>query len=107
MAEKAGTGEKAIIFSADRCSGCRVCELVCSQEHQGEYNPSRSYIRITANEAAATYIPVLDIRCDFCGRCVEACPMEALRMTGLAEAVIERKGSPIGEFPLPVFNISG
>ena len=99
------TNEKVVIFDPDKCSGCRICELVCSMEHQGEYNPRKSYIRIMANEEAAVYIPILDIHCDFCKQCVEACPLEALSIAELEEAIIARKNATIGSFPVPVYSI--
>lgn len=95
------TKERVIIFSADRCSGCRICELVCSMKHQGEYNPRKSFIRIMANEEAGVYIPVLDIKCDLCNECVEACPLDALGVYDMGEAIITRRNTTIGSFPIP------
>lgn len=102
-----GTEEKVVIFDGDKCSGCRICELVCSMRHHGEYNPKKSLIRIMANEEAGVYVPILDIQCQFCGECVEACPLEALSITELGEAVIARKNTLTRSFPIPVYSITG
>ncbi|MBW1800584.1 MAG: 4Fe-4S binding protein [Deltaproteobacteria bacterium] len=97
------TEAKLIMCNIDDCSGCRVCELACSMEHTGEYNPKKSLIRIMANETTATYIPVLRIECNFCGRCIEACPMEVLMIRDLDDTVAGMKNMAMGSFPLPFF----
>jgi Fe-S-cluster-containing dehydrogenase component len=102
-----GTEERVVVFDADKCSGCRICELVCSMRHHGEYNPKKSLIRIMANEEAGVYVPILDIQCHFCGECVEACPLEALSISELGEAVIARKNATIGSFPIPLSSMTG
>ena len=99
--------EKVIVFNADRCTGCRICELVCSMAHRGEYNPNESFIRIMANEETGVYIPILDIQCDFCGKCVRSCEPQAFEIVKLEDAIIARKGATIGSFPIPVYSIAG
>lgn len=98
--------ERVVIFNSDKCSGCRICELVCSMEHQGEYNPRKSFIRILSNEETGIYIPILDIHCDFCNQCVEACPLEALSIVELREAIVNRKNAVMGSFPIPVYSMT-
>ena len=105
MVEK--SKEMAVIFDADKCTGCRICELACSHYHQNEYNPKKSFIRIMANEEAQVYIPILDIQCTFCGQCVDACPVDALKNVGLAEGIGMMKGGTMGTFPLPMYAIAG
>ena len=99
--------EKNVIFHADKCTGCRICELTCSEYNQGEYNPKRSFIRIMANDEASVYIPILDIQCKFCGKCVDACPEAALEIAALAEGIGMMKGGKMGSFPLPMYAIAG
>ena len=60
----------------DKCTGCRVCEFICSMEHRQAFNPSRSRIRVTrvypcTNSAS---------NCCLCddAPCVPACPRKAL-----------------------------
>jgi len=99
--------ERVIVFNADRCTGCRICELACSMENNGEYNPRKSFIRIMANEETGVYIPILDIECGMCGKCVQACPQNALSVVELGDAILQRKGATIGSFPIPVYSITG
>ena len=99
--------EKSVIFNADKCTGCRICELACSHFHQNEYNPKKSFIRIMANDEASVYIPILDIQCEFCGKCVDACPEAALEIVAFSEGIGMMKGSTMGTFPLPIYSIAG
>ena len=94
--------EKAIILNAEECTGCRVCELACSITKQGEFNPKKSYIRVLANKDFGVYLPVLKTECDFCGKCVELCPGQALKISELGEAAIMMRKSKIGSFPIPL-----
>ena len=92
---------KVLVVDVDNCTGCRICELVCSMEKQGEYNPKKSLIRVIRNKEAHVNIPVLDMKCDFCGECVDWCPTKALSLVNLGEAIAMRKGAKIGSFPIP------
>lgn len=38
------------------CGGCRTCEMVCSFHHTGDYNPSRSSIKILEKNNGAGYL---------------------------------------------------
>ena len=91
-----------LIVDADRCTGCRVCELVCSMAKHGEYNPKKSLIRLIRNREMNVDIVALDINCDFCGKCVEWCLPDALKLVGSAEAAVIRKQNRIGVFPAPI-----
>jgi Fe-S-cluster-containing dehydrogenase component len=102
-----GNKEMTVIFDADKCTGCRICELTCSNYNQGEYNPKNSFIRIMANDEADVYIPILDIQCKFCGKCADACPETALEIVELAKGIRIMKGGTMGTFPLPTYSIAG
>ena len=53
---------KAITINADKCNGCRACELVCSSFHASprysSSNPARSRIRIVREPLRDIYLPV-------------------------------------------------
>ncbi|CUX78145.1 hypothetical protein CHITON_1366 [Thermococcus chitonophagus] len=43
----AENGERIwILVTLDKCSGCRLCEIACSIEHEGMIWPEASRIRI-------------------------------------------------------------
>ena len=95
--------EKALIADADRCTGCEICELMCSIAKQGECNPKKSYIKVMKNKEMDVNIPILSVECDFCGKCTESCPGDALKFVSLQEAALLRKAVKIGSFPVPLF----
>jgi len=84
-----------LVVDQTKCDGCRLCELVCSLRMHGEFNPSRSAVRVSKLESRGIYIPVISpfggllldpdgkpITCDLCGgnpRCVEICPNDAIK----------------------------
>src|SRR4030042_4724229 len=94
--------EKVLIFDGEKCTGCRVCELVCSMARTGEYNPQKSCIKVLKNNELDVSIPVIGADCDFCGKCTEWCFQEAIRFVDHAEAALIRKKAMIGSFPSPV-----
>ena len=59
-----------------RCTGCRICETVCSFRHFSMISPSRARIQIKRDDLGADKI----ISCRQCDEpaCVEACPEDAL-----------------------------
>lgn len=53
---------KTIRIDADKCNGCRACEVICSAFHAApkysSNNPARSRIRVIRDPLADIYIPV-------------------------------------------------
>ncbi|MFC1917059.1 4Fe-4S dicluster domain-containing protein [Chloroflexota bacterium] len=101
---------KLIEIVPTNCTGCRLCELVCSVAHEGECSTAKSRIKILRDEEfgnnlvsiclqcaepycvdACTYgvlsrdektgvITVDDDLCTGCGDCFTACPVDALAL---------------------------
>jgi anaerobic carbon-monoxide dehydrogenase iron sulfur subunit len=64
--------------SPEACTGCRICELVCSLNHEKTgINPKRSMIRIHEDRQNGIYTP---FTCQLCSDapCIEVCPSAAL-----------------------------
>ncbi|MFO7836382.1 MAG: 4Fe-4S dicluster domain-containing protein [Promethearchaeia archaeon] len=63
----------------DLCTGCTVCEYVCSLEKEGVFNPLRSRIRAVRVYPSGN----LSITCMMCedAPCVIACPRDALQQS--------------------------
>lgn len=96
MAEKKKKIVKTIRVDADKCNGCRACEMICSAFHaEPKYssnNPERSRIRVIRDPFRDMYVPVYageytPAECagrdkyiidgkeyDECGFCRAACP---------------------------------
>ena len=53
---------KTIIIDADKCNGCRACEVICSAFHAlpkySSNNPARSRIRIVRDPLRDIYVPL-------------------------------------------------
>ena len=53
---------KAITINADKCNGCRSCEVICSSFHASprysSSNPARSRIRVVREPLRDIYLPV-------------------------------------------------
>ena len=70
------------VFRANReiCTGCHICELVCSMRQSSVMSPYKACIRVTPREEDGTFVPSI---CRHCTRplCKEACPVpEAMVM---------------------------
>ena len=94
--------EKVLIFDSDKCTGCRVCELVCSMTHWGEFNPKKSYIKILKNKEMDLNIAALGVKCDFCEKCVQRCLPNAITFMASTEAALAFKGKSVGMMPAPL-----
>lgn len=92
---------------ASKCTGCRLCELVCSLAHYGAVNPRKARIRVERRGASESLgvcthcedRPCIEAclkgaikadgdelyvdygRCDRCGECVPACPSGGIRIS--------------------------
>ena len=53
---------KVIIVDADKCTGCRACEMACSAFHAvpkySSINPARSRISVAIDEKRDIYVPI-------------------------------------------------
>ena len=58
-----------------KCTGCRMCEQICSFSHDKEFNPRAARIRILSKERDGIYAPLL---CNQCKVCISACEWDAL-----------------------------
>lgn len=77
-----------IAVDAKVCTGCRMCEVVCSLYHRAESNPERAAIRVIRKERAGL-VTCLPLVCQQCAEpaCVNACPTEALSQ-GIGESAL-------------------
>ena len=69
--------EKTLVVDFEKCTGCRLCELVCSVRHDGVSNPARSRIRVVKWEQEGRYVPMTCQQCED-APCQQACPMGAI-----------------------------
>lgn len=74
-------GRKILTVFPELCVNCRICELVCSLKHTGEFNPYKACLKITYNGNSGPYTPTI---CRHCHKaaCEAACPTQALYYQG-------------------------
>ena len=68
---------KYITCDLELCTGCSICEMICSAEKEGMFCPELSRIHVAhVDEKLA-----MSIACRFCEDtpCINACPREALK----------------------------
>ena len=69
--------DKVLLIDHEKCTGCRLCELVCSVTHDGVSNPARSRIKVMKWEAEGLYIPMSCQQCED-APCMNVCPVKAI-----------------------------
>ena len=107
MSEQVENERKFVSADFDKCTGCRVCELVCALENENVFDPKLSRIKVlpfhllvnmpmscrfcedapcvrscsrkalTQSEETGVII-VDDDKCDLCGWCIESCKYGAI-----------------------------
>lgn len=69
--------EKVLVADYQKCTGCRLCELVCPVVHEGVSNAARSRIRIVKWEEEGLYVPMVCRQCED-APCANICPVGAV-----------------------------
>ena len=106
-----------IRVDAEKCSGCRLCEMVCSFHHEGRFSPRLSRVLVIKEDKYGLDYPVFCHQCDpcpsiatcsigaltrtelgvihvdgdactGCGVCVEACTFDVIRLNGSQKPLI-------------------
>ena len=87
--------QKALLIQPDKCTSCLQCELACSFEHEGVFNPARSRIKVFEFEHGATAIPYTCTQCEEAW-CMHACPVEAITLDSLLGAKVVDEATCVG-----------
>ena len=86
-----------ISIDAAACTGCRICEMVCSLSHTGTCWPERARLRVLSEEldGRVDSVPVLCMQCEV-PACRLACPTGATFEGGPAGALLVAAEKCIG-----------
>jgi Fe-S-cluster-containing hydrogenase component 2 len=80
--------KKMLIVDHSKCTGCRLCEVVCSVKKNGAVNPTRARIAVIKWEPICVETPMLCQQCDS-APCMVVCPVKALaRDEGIGRVTI-------------------
>lgn len=71
-----------LVIQAERCRGCRSCQLACSFTKSGVFNPAKAMIVMERDLELDHAAPMIrPIGCDLCGgdpACAKACKYGAI-----------------------------
>ncbi|NOX56512.1 MAG: 4Fe-4S dicluster domain-containing protein [Planctomycetes bacterium] len=68
---------KMLKIVPEKCTGCMQCELACAWVQTGQFQPSRSLIRVNVFDEEASYAPHTCLQCDEAW-CMTVCPVNAI-----------------------------
>lgn len=70
---------RSLYIEPKLCTGCLQCELACSFEHFGTFNPSSSVIRVFNFHHEGRFVPYTCTQCAEAW-CQQACPVDAIQV---------------------------
>ena len=68
---------KSLHIDPGKCTGCLQCEMACSFENTGVFNPSKSRIKVFKFHEEGRFVPYTCTQCDEAW-CMRACPVDAI-----------------------------
>lgn len=86
---------KMLLVEWERCTGCRMCEVACSLEHEGFCAPGYARLRVIKDEEQGLDFPMV---CQHCtdAPCRAVCPTGALYLDAQGEVVLWNRNRCIG-----------
>lgn len=86
---------RSLLIDPEKCTGCLQCELACSFEHEGVFNPARSRIKVFEFEHGRRSVPYTCTQCDEAW-CLNACPVAAIEIDAATGAKTVNELSCVG-----------
>jgi len=74
----------------EQCTGCRMCEIVCTRCHEKPYGHNSPRLRIEEKQAPDGSPDFQPIFCNLCKRCVQACEPGALTLSDAGNLKLNR-----------------
>jgi len=87
--------QKALNIDPEKCTGCLQCELACSYDNEGVFNPSKSRIKVFKFEDAGLFVPYTCTQCDEAW-CMQACPVDAITVDAATGAKVVNDATCVG-----------
>lgn len=86
---------KVLTVDPERCTGCRICEMVCSVTKEGSSNPIHSRIHVIKWEMEGFYVPMFCRQCED-PMCAAVCPVNAVGRDDYYDRIYVDKDTCIG-----------
>jgi len=68
-----------ININEKNCTGCRICQMICSWANEGSFQPSSSFVTVENSVLAEnSYRIIIGQGCKKCGLCATYCTSKAL-----------------------------
>lgn len=81
---------KILVANNEKCTGCRLCEMVCSVNKEGVSNPAMSSIHVIKWEMEGLYMPMFCQQCEE-PLCAAVCPVNAIqRDESLGRLIVDK-----------------
>lgn len=87
--------EKSLVINPDKCTGCLQCELACSYENEGVFNPAKSRIKVFTFHQEGRFVPYTCTQCAEAW-CQQACPVDAISLNLVTGAKEVNESSCVG-----------
>ena len=87
--------QKSLHIDPGKCTGCLQCEMACSYEHTGAFNPARSFIKVFTFHHEGRFAPYTCTQCDEAW-CLHACPVEAITVDKATGAKVVNEATCVG-----------
>ena len=68
---------KSLHIEAAKCTGCLQCEMACSFDNYGVFNPAKSRIKVFEFHETGLKVPYTCTQCSDAW-CLKACPVDAI-----------------------------
>ncbi len=79
--------EKVLLMDSKKCTGCLQCELACSFQTEGIFNPVKSRIKVFEFSETSLFVPYTCTQCAEAW-CMAVCPVDAISVNGATGAKI-------------------
>ncbi len=84
--------QRSLNINPIKCTGCLQCEMACSFEKEGVFNPAKSRIRVFTFHDQGRFVPYTCTQCADAW-CLQACPVDAIvlnSLTGSKDVIEDR-----------------